>query len=107
MPRLRKRVEIYYVNSIDMKGIINSDQNALSAEEFLEKEGVYAYVDYGDVNVYFNYHVEENMIAFARYHVERALGAVDEYDIIRCDKYGDYFCDKQAIIDSYPLDQIK
>jgi hypothetical protein len=92
LPRLRKKVGIYYVNSIGMKGITNNNQSAcMSAQDVLKKVE--------DEN-YYNSHttIKEAMIQFARYHVERALEEASE---------NVYSLEAEWIKNSYPLDQIK
>ena len=76
----------------------------MTAEEFLiklnEKEGN---ID----KLYYDSYVRKAMIEFAKYHVQETLKVVSEKVSIKLNENNIIIIDRESILNSYPLENIK
>ena len=89
----------------------------MTAKEFLEKQGTVK-DQYSGLETYLSSNVEKAMIEFAQYHVQEALKSASEKSRIIDDPNSytgntgseyppDQIIDRESILNSYPLENIK
>lgn len=81
----------------------------ITAEEFLEKQQQFAYIDDGGDKIYTNYYVIKNMNEYAKLHVKAALK--EALESIPClgssSDIATYEEVEKAVLNSYDLNNIK
>ena len=87
-----------------MKNLLKEDNNIgnniPTAEEILDKNAMSVYEDVTGK------YILNAMIEFAKLHVEAALKAASETEVLYL-RNGNAYTDEKAIINSYPIDNIK